>query len=156
MCASFFFFLSPLRKNSYYEQSPSFIYSIFLWDLWDFISFSVQSFFVVSAHSVLSFTFIYISWWHLWPTGWCGLYQDEKQRYSTRKMYTPLYISQQAQRSSNHWLFYVSPVVQVWWQASCDNYTLAAIQSIGTHALISQIKQGFVFTLLKTHSLADN
>lgn len=71
-------------------------------------------------------------------------------------MYPSLYISQHAQRSPSHWLFYVSPVVQVWWQASRDNYTLAAIESIGTDALISQIKQGFVFTLLKTHSFADN
>lgn len=118
--------------------------------------FSAVSLLPFPAHSVLSFPVIRVSWWHLRATGWCGLYQDEKQRCSTPKMYPPLYISQQAQRSPSHWLFYVSPVVQVWWQASCDNYTLAAIESIGTDALISQIKQGFVFTLLKTHSLADN
>lgn len=87
-------------------------------------------------------------WWHLWLTGWCSPYLDEKRKNRTVKMHTSPCILQRGHAAAV--LASVPVFAQMRWQASCGNYTPAALESIGTCALISRIKWEFVLTFLET------
>lgn len=87
-------------------------------------------------------------WWHLWLTGWCSPYLDEKRKNRTVKMHTSPCILQRGHAAAV--LASVPVFAQMRWQASCGNYTPAALESIGTCALISWIKWEFVLTFLET------
>lgn len=87
-------------------------------------------------------------WWHLWLAGWCSPYLDEKRKNRTVKMHASPCILQRGHAAAV--LASVPVFAQMRWQASCGNYTPAALESIGTCALISQIKWEFVLTFLET------
>lgn len=87
-------------------------------------------------------------WWHLWLTAWCSPYLDEKRKNRTVKMHTSPCILQRGHAAAV--LASVPVFAQMRWQASCGNYTPAALESIGTCALISRIKWEFVLTFLET------